>query len=189
MTGQTHPFFRQKALQHYYRRNREENVLPHFISPPVILLFWCLLIILLISSAFAWWYRIPVYSTAPGIIGTVTEQAEEKPYIVAFFPASQLSQLHSGQNVHLQAGADGPQWQRTITIVEPKVLNPADARNDLQLDIHAQLLMTQPSVIVLIEIPRELLKQYAGSVVQVKVQVSSQRILSLLPGLSIFGGE
>ncbi len=172
--------FREKALKHYIRGN-EETVLPRFISPPVMLSFWCLLGLLLLGSSIAWFYRVPVYFTTVGEVTMPTGHM----LIVIVLPADQLSRLHPGLSVQLQLGQKGPQWQQTITAVEPRVLSPAEIRSRFGVDHGATLPVQQPAAVALIEKPAHLSDTlYAGSIVQVRIQVGSRRMIALLPGLS-----
>jgi hypothetical protein len=182
------PIFRENALKHYIR-NGEKTVLPHFISPPVIFLLWCLLGLVASSIAVAWFWRVPVYLNAIGEIGMTINGAEQTPVIVVPLEKSQLSQLHPGMSAQLTVGAGGLQWQQSIATIDRTPTSPIELRLRYKLDASVNLLVRQPAAVMLfplrVALPFHL---YQGSVVQVKIQVGSQRLISLLPLLGGLGG-
>lgn len=182
------PIFRENALKHYIH-NGEKTVLPHFISPPIIILLWCLLGLVASSTAVAWFWHIPVYLNAVGEIGMTINGAEQTPIVVVPLEKSQLSQLHPGMPAQLTVGADRLQWQQPIATIDRMPTSPIELRLRYKLDASMNLLVTQPTAVMLfplrVALPAHL---YQGSIVQVKVQVGEQRLISLLPLLGGLGG-
>ncbi len=183
MTKLERPIFRAKALQHYMQ-GREKQVLPRFLAPSVMLFLWCFVGFLLLAGLLSWWGRVPIYTTGLGEVSIQASKSQQATVIVALLSAEEFSKLHVGLPVLVQVGTSGPQWQQTVTAVEPRVMSPFEVRSQFGLDGAATLLATQPSAVVLIRSGLHLTESlYAGSIVRVQVQVGSQRIISLFPGL------
>jgi len=181
------PIFRKNALK-YYMQNKDKTVLPHFISPPIMFLLWCLLGLLVLSVSVIWLWRVPVYLNEVGEIGTTSGTAQA-PVVVVLLTQSQLSQIHPGMSAQLTLGAGGLQWQQSIVAINPKLMSPSELRQRYGLDTSVNLLVIQPSAVALIPVRFALpLRLYQGSIVQVKIQVRSQRLISLLPFLGSLGG-
>jgi hypothetical protein len=180
--------FRENALKHYMH-NGEKTVLPRFISPPIIILLWCLLGLIVFSAGLAWFWRVPVYLNEIGEIGARTGGTSQAPVVVVLLAQSQVSLLHSGMSAQLSVGAKGPQWQQSITTINPTLMSPSQLRQRYSLDASVDLLVTQPSAVALIPVQVALpLHSYLGSIVQIKIQIKTQRLISLLPFLGGLGG-
>ena len=184
------PIFRKSAWQHYVQR-RERTELPRYITPPVFALFWLLLGLLLMSGSVAWWSEIPVYTTGPAILrdnGTSSAlhiNGQQGVIAVVFLPAARLLTLHPGLPVHLQIGTAGLQATGTVVQIESGVLSPQQARQRYGLDSSEGLSITQPSSVLIASISSLLPTQiYTGSIVTARVQTGSQRLLTLLLGMS-----
>ena len=69
-------------------------------------------------------------------------------------------------------------------------LSPEAARQLYRLNGMGALLITQPSIVVIIKLGTKLpATAYAGSLCTAKVEIGSQRLLALLPGLGNFLGS
>lgn len=179
--------FREKALQHY-AASRQKEVLPRLISPPVFVFFWLLLALLLVASLAAWLAHVPTYVVAAGVVldrGIVQgQQANDETTAVVFVPASHASQVHVGQPILLQIGATGTPLTYKVERVVPGILSPNEARRRYGLDNTTSPTITGPSMVLMISLgPAFPAQQYAGSPVSAQLQIGSQRVLSLLPGL------
>lgn len=170
--------FRNKALK-YYQQSQERDILPRFVAPPVFLFLWILLGLLLASTVLAWLARVPTSVTGSGVVLDQKQAPSNASGAVAalFLPATSSGLVRPGQPVQVQIGADVP-LTTTILTVEPGVKSPSEIRAT-----YAQVI-AEPSVVVLIGLGPGISAQvYAGSLLQAQVQVGSQRILSLLPGI------
>jgi hypothetical protein len=179
--------FRRKALE-YYATSRQKEVLPRFISPPVFVLLWLLLALVLFASLAAWLTRVPTYVVTGGVVldqGAIPgQQASTRAMAIVFVPASHSAQVHVGQPILLQIGATGTQLRYTVQRVEPGVLSPNEVRSRYGLDDATSHIITGPSLVLTISLgPAFPAQQYAGSLVSAQIQIGSQRVLSLLPGI------
>jgi hypothetical protein len=192
MAASKRTIFRHKALPHY-EQSRNKAVLPRYVSPPVFVFLWVLLGLLAIAGVAAWLGRVPTYVAASGIIlepGSTTQQGSAEAVAVIFVPASPSLTLRPGLPVQLQIGSTGPQLATTIATVAPGVVSPSEARAQYALGGMAAAVITQPSIVVTARLGTGISTQvYGGSIVNAQVQVGTQSVLSLLPGLgSLFGG-
>jgi hypothetical protein len=192
MTASKRTIFRDKALPHY-EQSRNKTVLPRYVSPPVFVFLWVLLGLLAIAGVAAWLGQVPTYVAASGIIlepSSTTQQGSAEAVVVIFVPATPSLTLRPGLPVQLQIGSTGPQLATTIATVTPGVISPSEARAQYALGGVAAAVITQPSVAVTARLGPGISAQvYAGSIVSAQVQVGTQSVLSLLPGLgSLFGG-
>jgi hypothetical protein len=184
--------FRDKALQQY-EQSRNKTVLPRYVSPPVFVFLWVLLALLAIAGVAAWLGQVPTYVAASGVVlepGSTTQQGSDEAVAVVFVPATPSLKLRPGLPIQLQIGSTGPQLTTTIATVAPGVVSPSEARAQYALGGVAAAVITQPSVAVTARLgPGISAQMYAGSIVSAQVQVGTQSVLSLLPGLgSLFGG-
>jgi hypothetical protein len=183
--------FRGKALEHY-AASRQKEVLPRLVSPPVFVSFWILLALLLVAGITAWLSRVPTYVVGSGVVldqGTLQGQSLSNNAVV-FLPANSSMHVHAGQLILLQIGSTGPQLHYRVDRVEPGIISPSEARKRYRLDSATSQLITGPSMVLTISLgPAFPAHQYAGSTVTARLQVGSQRVLSLLPGLGqLIGG-
>jgi hypothetical protein len=179
--------FRKKALE-YYTTSRQKEVLPRYISPPVFVLLWFLLALVLFAILAAWLTRVPTYVVTEGVVLDQEiiqgQQASKGAIAIVFVPASHSAQVHVGQPILLQVGATGTQLLYTVQRVEPGVLSPNEARSRYGLDYATSHIISGPSKVLIISLgPAFPTQQYAGSTVSAQLQIGSQRVLSLLPGL------
>jgi hypothetical protein len=171
--------FREKAIQ-YYAQSREKDVLPRFVSPPVFWFLWIVLSLCLVMGWLAWNIRTPIYVSAIGIIAE--SSPSEGTQAVLFVPTNQQRVVHAGEPVQLQIGSSGPLLLRTVTAVPAALLSPEQVRQHYHLDGAASLLVTQPSVIMVVTLDVHVpASSYAGSIVRAQVQIGEQSVLSLLP--------
>lgn len=71
---------------------------------------------------------------------------------------------------------------RTITAVAPVPLSPEQARQHYHLDGASALLVTQPSVVIVVALDTQTpASRYAGSIVHAQVQIRRQSLLSFVP--------
>jgi hypothetical protein len=179
--------FRGKALQ-YYAASRQKDVLPRLVSPPVFVFFRILLVLLLVAGVTSWLTRVPTYVVASGVVldrgSAQGQQAGDQAIAVVFLPASHASQVHTGQSILLQIGLSGTQLTYRVEHIEPGILSPSAARQRYGLDSATSQLVAGPSLVLTVNLgPAFPAHQYAGSLVNAQLQVGSQRVLSLLPGL------
>ncbi len=131
---------------------------------------------------------MPTYVVTGGVVldqGVIQgQQASEGAMAIVFVPASHSAQVHVGQPILLQIGVTETQLLYTVQRVEPGILSPNEARSRYGLDAATTHIISGPSMVLTISLgPAFQAQQYAGSTVSAQIQVGSQRVLSLLPGL------
>jgi len=192
MVVSEHTIFRQSALT-AYKRGREKDVVPRLISWPIIACLWLLLGVLLAAGFLAWDVQVPTYVDGPGIIlapGDMPQPEYGETLGLMFLSPDQAVHMRAGLPVDVQIGSAGVHVQGTIAKVEPGITSPDAARKRYRLDSAGALLITQPSIVVIIRLGTTLpASDYAGSLLSAKVEIGSQRLLALLPGLGSFLGS
>src|SRR5947207_6423043 len=154
--------FRERAI-HHYAQSREKDVLPRLVSPPVFLFLWMVLSLCLVLGWLAWDIRTPVYTSAIGII--VGDGSSARTQAVLFVPANQQQVVHVGEPVQLHIGSTDPLLLRTVTAVTATPLSPEQVRQRYHLDGGVSLLVTQPSVILVVLLDEHIFAtNYAGSI-------------------------
>ncbi|GHO82065.1 hypothetical protein [Dictyobacter formicarum] len=134
----------------------------------------------------AWNDEIPIYATAPGIVldqhsqGAADQQGAKA---ALFFAAGQLPQLRVGQQALVHIGASKEELISKVIKIEPTVVSPSLIHQ--RYGFMAQI-VTQPSIVVLIQLNNMPTATFAGTVLVANVRTGSQRILSMLPGLGSF---
>jgi len=184
--------FRQSAIT-AYKRGMEKDVVPRLISWPIIVCFWLLLAVLIAAAFLAWYVQVPTYVDGPGIIlapGDMPQPEYGETLGLMFLSPDQAVHMRAGLPVDVQIGSAGIHLQGTIAKVEPGIASPDAARKRYRLDSASALLITQPSIVVIIRLGTTLpTSDYAGSLLSAKVEIGSQRLLALLPGLGSFLGS
>lgn len=179
-------FFRKEALEHY-ARSREKDILPRSVAPPVFLFFWILLGLLLAATLLAWQVQVPTYAAASGFI-TQDKQPGVLPAgetQAVLFVATNLSPaLRVGQSLTLETALTGQPLAGTITTVGHGVVTPDEARQQYALTGDLALVITQPSVVVTLNLGAVLPQGvFAGNSLVAQVQGGTRSVLSLLPDL------
>ncbi|MBV9228836.1 MAG: hypothetical protein JOZ18_05955 [Chloroflexi bacterium] len=176
--------FRESAMKQYLQR-REQDILPYTVSPPAFACSWIVLVLFLTLGLLAWSADLPTVVVTEGIVtqimGPQASSTGGNAQALVFFPTSDASQLHAGQAIQLQIGATGPHLNSRITQVEQGVISPTDARNRYGLDTGAAQVLTQPSVVVIVDLDKSIsASTYAGTTVSAQVQVGFHSVLSQL---------
>jgi len=170
-----------------YKRGREKDVVPRLISWPIIVCFWLLLAVFIAAGFLAWDVQVPTYVDGSGIIlaqGEMSQPHYGEMLAALFLSPDQSMRMRVGLPADVQIGSAGVNVRGTIAKVEPGITSPDAARTRYRLDGADALLITQPSIVVIIRLGTTLpATTYAGSLVAAKVEVGSQRLLTLLPGL------
>jgi hypothetical protein len=182
--------FRDSAIQ-AYRRGTAKDIVPRLTSRPVIVCLWLLLAVLVAAAAVAWSVRVPAYLGAQGVILPGHSQARPgagKTAAALFLPPDQSVHIHAGQPVHAQIGSSGPAASGAVTRVEPGVTGPDAARARYGFDPGPGL-VRQPWTVVIVRLGQSLPPAaYGGSLLTARLQIGSQRLLALFPGLGQLAG-
>lgn len=179
--------FREQAIQHYVQR-REKDVLPRFVMPPTFLFLWILLGLCLVGAWLAWNIQFPVYTSA---VGMITKGGQDgRSTAVLFAAPGQLHAIHAGQQIQLSLVSSGPFFNAAIASVGSTLLSPVEARKQYRLDGPLGLMVTQPSVVIVVTFAAgSSTVSDEGSLVQGRIQVGSQRVLSMIPLIGQMIGE
>ncbi len=209
------PLFRSNAVKHYMQ-GREKHTFPRFVSLPITIFLWILLSLFIAAGMLVWSEEIPMYVTTQGIVivhaatqpatsksqpatsksqpaTSKSQPATSKPQpatamAVFFFPPAQAGNLHPGMPIRLHIGPSGSLLNSQIASIQPGVMSPATIRTLFQSK-NSVLPITQPSTVVIVKLDPALATAYEGSTVIADVQVGSQRLISLLPGIGSLFGE
>ncbi len=177
--------FRKEALEHY-ARSRERDILPRSVAPPVFLFFWILLGLLLAATLLAWQVHVPTYGAASGFIRREGQPSTQTNSIqvVLFVPTPPSPMVRVGQLLTLQVALTGQTLAGTITTIKPGTVTPDEARQRYALTGDLALIITQPSIVVLLDLGAALPEGvFAGNSLVAQVQVGTRSVLSLLPDL------
>jgi hypothetical protein len=182
--------FRESAIQ-AYRRGTTKDIVPRLTPRPIIVCLWLLLAVLLATAGVAWSVRVPAYVGAQGVIlrdGAQTGPGGGRTAAALFLPPDQSVHIRVGQPVHAQIGSSGRAASGAVARVEPGVTGPDTARAKYGFDPGPGLLR-QPWTVVIIRLGQSLPPAaYGGSLVTARLQIGSQRLLALLPGLGDLAG-
>lgn len=176
--------FRDEAYKRYLQKQKQSTVL-RLATPPVWAFAWLLLLFFLGSALLAWRIQVPVFVGGRGIVMQEHSTHGETIVAVLFVPADQQKQIHPGQPADIRVGPKAiPLWG-VVASLEPRAMSPLDIRTRFQLQGESASMVTEPSVAAILRLDATLSANlYAGSTFSASVQVGSQSVLSLLPGLS-----
>ena len=182
--------FRETAVE-AYRRRATKDVLPRLTSWPAIVFGWVLILLLGAAAVLAWSIRVPAYIGAEGLIVSGEDQAQDsgsQTSAALFVPADQSGDLRVGQPVHARIGSTDTSVAGAVTRIEPDVVGPDAAKERYGVGDWADV-VTQPSRVVIVRL-RQVLSPtaYEGTRLTAQVEVGSQPLLALFPGLrELFG--
>jgi hypothetical protein len=173
--------FRDSALE-AYRRRTNKDVVPRLVTGPIAACFWLLLAMLVGAALLAWAVRVPAYVPASG-------KLERDTRAVLFVPPDEAARVRPGQPVRGQIGSSGRYVRGAVERVATDVVGPDLARARYRFADASDVVM-QPSIPVAVRLAEDLPRRaYAGSRLTAQVEVGSERLLALLPGLGeLFGG-
>jgi hypothetical protein len=189
------PIFRERAL-HHHLHGREKDILPHFMALPVPVLLWFLLGLFLIAAYMAWNAEIPTYASGPGLVlpaqGGTKGGEQERATAIVFLPWEVHPRLHIGQEVQVILPAEGLTLSAGIVRILPGVTSPAATCSYYLQAAHRGISpVTRPSVAILVALGESLpARAYAGSQLTAQVEIGTQRLVDLLPGIGrLMGGQ
>jgi hypothetical protein len=190
----SHSIFRSKAVEQY-RQSREKDILPRFVAPPVFLALWVLLGLLLAGVMTAWLGQMPTYVAGTGVVLNASAPAGEhtgqQSIALIFIPTNpgQPLRIVPGMPVSLQVSSQGQTINANIDSIEPGVISPGDAQRRYALGSDCTQIISEPSIAVIARLASTFpVQTYTGSSLTARVQIGSQSVLSLLPGLGPFIG-
>lgn len=170
--------FRDKAIRHY-QQSKEKDILPRIVAPRIFLFLWILLGLLLASTVLAWLEQVPMRVEGSGIVldQSVVAGSDTGSDAVVFLSADVLGKVHAGQGVQAHVGSSSL-FNAVVVAVQPGVKSP----NEVKLRYGQAI--AEPAVVAFIRFGPDLKAQeYAGTLIRAQVQIGTQRMLSLLPGV------
>jgi tetratricopeptide (TPR) repeat protein len=183
------PIFRESALA-AYRRGMSKDVLPRLTSRPLIVCSWLLIATFITAAVLAWSVRVPIYLTAAGMI---LEQQDADPadggrLAALFLPPDQSARVHVGQPVRAQITSPEIYVNGTVAQIEGSPIN-ANAAAQYGLAGDHQV-VGHPTGVVIVRFGGTMPPTIVDRTrLTAQVQIGSQRILALVPGLGgLFGG-
>lgn len=185
MQKHTSSIFRSEALEHYVQ-SREKSVLPCITTPPVFLCLWILLTLCIIAFAITYISQVPVYISGSGVV------LEQDTHVLVFLPTSPAHPWHilPGAPVHLQIGMPVQTINSTIDRVETGVLSPSEVQQRYGFGEKMPLIITEPTIVASVKLAATFpVQSYAGSIVNVQVQVGTAQVFSLLFSSTAPNGE
>jgi hypothetical protein len=107
---------------------------------------------------------------------------------IFFFPPARVNIVHVGMPIRLHVGPSGVQLSSQIASIEPHAMSPIALRSRFHLENYP-LLIAQPAAVVIVKLNSAFAAAYAGSMLTADIQVGSQSLISLLPGVgNLFKG-
>jgi hypothetical protein len=179
--------FRTQALKHY-EQNKQQDILPGFVTPPVFLMLWLLLLIIGAATFFAWQEQVPTYTQA---LGVVLEQQNQPATVLLFVPSDSAINISVGQKMTLQVNTTGQQFQASVTSVDPSFITPKDADARYHLTGDTALVITRSSLVVHVDLTQQQASQVGDHMsISAQLQIGSRSLLSTMPDLlkNAFGG-
>lgn len=187
------PIFREQALQRYMQK-KEKEVVPHLLSPAIFTGLWMLFCLFLLATLLVLRQQVPRIISSSGIVLNQHHahmKVSDDMVILAFLPATRIRQFHVGQQAIIWSRPDKPGFTGTIQHIESSELSPADIQRRYIQDPHIMLNIAQSSFVAEVRPARPslLTSNYERSGVTIQVNVGSQSVLSLLPGIGAALGD
>lgn len=187
--------FRVEALQRN-ALSQQKSVLLRLSSPRSIALLWVLIVLLLTGGLLIWYLRVPVYASGVAIVtgaSETTPNGSEKVKVVVFLPPEDRARLRVGQKIFLSSEKGNERLLQLVTGLEPEVLSPLEMQNRLGIGAcQSYPAGTQPSAVVFTELTTAPAGRspstYACSSYRAEIEVSTQRVISLLPVIGFLLG-
>jgi hypothetical protein len=184
--------FRESAIE-VYRRGIAKDVVPRLIAWPIVVCLWLLLGVFLAAGFLAWYIQVPTHVDASGIIlapRDLLPLADGETVALVFLPPDHAARVRVGLPTDIQIGSGGVYTHGTLAKIEPGIISPNTARTNYRLDGVGGLVITEPSVVAIVRLDTSLpATTYPGSLVTAKIEIGSQRLLALLPGIrQLLGG-
>jgi hypothetical protein len=186
--------FRPEAIERHLRGGRQAAV-PRFAVPRVAVVLWLLLGLLGLAGVAVSLIPVPVHASGPAVVssGGVASDMGEEMVALVFLPATERDRLHAGDTVTLHLGAEADPIRRTILVVEPEAVLPAEAQQRFALPPGVAQTLTVPSVVAVVglePLPADSpALSLPGSAGRADVEIGSRRAGSFLPVVGRFFGE
>src|SRR5579875_2977943 len=187
MTSLDRSIFRERALEKYMRR-QELHVILRLVSPPMFLFLWTLLLLSLCAVGLVCSIQMPVMVQGKGVVvqrKTGSANNGQEIVVLLLFPPDQQASLKIGQPATISVLSTNIVFHTTIESIEPGIMSPAAISTQINLQLPLTPTISGPAVVALARVqPMAQASAYLGSQCEVQVQVGTESVLSMLPGLS-----
>ena len=184
MMAPRNSIFRDKALKHYMQ-TRKKDVLPNFSSVPTAIFVWVLIGLLVATGLVAIFGQVPVSITGAGfILGAGSAQQSSGAVVLAFFPVSAASQLHSGQAARIQVSTSNVETGGVVATLESGANNPMAALERYGQQVSSPTRANQQMVVAVLKPnPGFQATHYVGSALAVQITTGTQSLFTAISGL------
>lgn len=186
MAAPERSLFRESAIQKYQQR-QEQSILLRVASPPIVLIFWVVFLFLAGAGGLAWSIRVPISVQGQGVMLAQEEKGQTESGLVAmlFLSIASRGDLRIGQPAIVTIGSTAS-LHGTVAQIGTAIISPQEARSRFDLQGGLAQVITQPSLLVTIALgTASSAPIYAGSLCDAQIQVTTQSVLSLLPGFRL----
>jgi hypothetical protein len=186
MAALDNSIFRQRAVEKHIQK-RERHIILRLVSPPMFVFLWALLALAVAGGALVWTIQEPVVVQGKGVVveqNAVNTKTEQKIIVLLLLPTNQQANLKVGQPVRITIGSNII-FNSTIDQVEKEVMSPTaiSGKYTAQAAPLAQTL-SGPAVVATAAVePMSQAQTYLGSQCQVQIQIGSESIVTMLPGI------
>ncbi len=191
MSAPNQTIFRKNALRNYMQAG-DKAAYPRFVPLPWTIILWLLLGLLTLTCLVTWNQRVPVYTSARGIMlgdsiagNGSTIPANIKDAVVLFIPANRIADIHSGLPVHLHVAAIAEQVHGKVMNVLSGALSPTQIQENYRLQ-GSTIVLDQPSIAVVVSIDKQIAQNYAGAPISADIEVGQERLIAFLPIIGNF---
>ncbi|GHO97648.1 hypothetical protein KSF_076960 [Reticulibacter mediterranei] len=178
--------FRQRAVEKHIQK-RERHVILRLVSPPMFVFLWVLLALSVAGGALVWTIQEPVVVQGKGVVveqNVANTKTAQKIIVLLLLPTNQQANLKVGQPVRITIGSNII-FNSTIDQVEKDVMSPTaiSSKYTAQAAPLAQTL-SGPAVVATAAVePMSQAQTYLGSQCQAQIQIGSESIVTMLPGI------
>jgi hypothetical protein len=178
--------FRERAVEKHIQK-RERHVILRLVSPPMFVFLWVLLALSVTGGSLVWTIQEPVVVQGKGVVveqNAANPKTARKIIVLLLLPTNQQANLKVGQPVRIMIGSNII-FNSTIDQVEKDVMSPTaiSSKYTAQAAPLAQTL-SGPSVVATAAVePMSQAQTYLGSQCQAQIQIGSESIVTMLPGV------
>jgi hypothetical protein len=178
--------FRQRAVEKHIQK-RERHIILRLVSPPMFVFLWTLLALAVAGGALVWTIQEPVVVQGKGVVveqNAANTKTAQKIIVLLLLPTNQQANLKVGQPVRITIGSNII-FNSTINQVEKDIMSPTaiSSKYTAQAAPLAQTL-SGPAVVATAAVePMSQAQTYLGSQCQAQIQIGSESIVTMLPGI------
>jgi len=174
------------------RRSDNGLILPWFLSTRNFVSLWILVAVLLLSGIAVMFLRVPIYSAGVGVVDWQgkADATGHGPVVVAFFPASMVSQLVPGRPLSFQLESSRYRLERPIIEVKARPLDRAAVVREFAVGPHTKTFLPDQAAVAIVELgplPKEVSPDFIDErVIRARYLLSKHRVGSFFPFIGRF---